>query len=473
MYTTELFFQDKWQVNDRLTAGLGMRYDLEIFRADLLDGPNGEPANPMVPAGQDPIDKNNWSPRTSIAYDVTGDGRSVLRAGYGIFYDKTLLGTLDNFMQNPRFTDSFTVSFPLTSADPGPANGMFPTDPFLLNYAPVGTGPLACPANPAGPCPFVDRDALNMLYPAGSLLRNTGTVYLDAHTRQQPYQHQMTFGYERELAPTLSVSADYIRTMGRDMLARVNYNMPTRQGTARSDPLIFYDVFGLLGGDGQFVNRVIAADSVGAMDYDALNIQIEKRYADRWGARLSCAFAYSRGDTWQQFESVVTQVGADLNLDELWQPAESDRRHILAVAGNTELPGGVTASATIRYMSGLPLTIHNSNIDANMNGVLFDPIAPGTYDGSGNHAITVENDGGYGGARGPDFMQLDVRFGYRLRPTETQTLDLFFDIFNATNHANFNNPTGDLRSGNFLNLLTLRGGSGFPRQAQFGIRYGF
>ena len=257
------------------------------------------------------------------------------------------------------------------------------------------------------------------------------------------------------------------------MLARVNYNMPTRQGTARSDPLIFYDVFGLLGGDGQFVNRVIAADSVGAMDYDALNIQIEKRYADRWGARLSYALGYSRGDTWQQYESVSSQVGADLNLDELWQPAESDRRHILSISGNTEIPGGVTASATLSYMSALPLTIHDGNVDPNMNGVFFDPIAPGSYSGDGTHAITVQNDGGYGGARGPDFMQLDVRFGYRLRPTSVQTIDLFFDIFNATNHANFNNPTGDRYSGNWLNLTTLRGGSGFPRQAQFGIRYGF
>ena len=473
VYTTEAFFQDKWQVSDRMTVGLGIRYDLEIFRADLLDGPGGIPANPMIPNGQDPIDKNNWSPRTSIAYDVTGDGRSVLRAGYGIFYDKTLIGTLDNFMQNPRYTDSFTRNFPLSSSDPGPANGMLPTDPFLLNYGPVGDGALGCPANPAGPCPFVDRAALDMLFPAGSQLQNTGTVYLDTNTRLQPYQHQMTFGYERELAPTLSVSADYVRMMGRDMLARVNYNMPTRLGTARSDDLVFHDVFGLLGGDGQFVNNVVTADSVGAMDYDALNIQIEKRYADRWGARLSYAFAYSRGDTYQQYEQIATQVGNDFNLDEFWQPAESDRRHILAIAGNTEIPGGVTVSATLRYMSELPMTVHNSNIDANMNGVLFDPVAAGPYSGDGTHAISVQSNGRYGGARGPDFMQLDVRVGYRLRPTTVQTIDLFFDIFNATNHANFNNPTGDLRSGNFLNLTTLRGGSGFPRQAQFGIRYGF
>ena len=66
-----------------------------------------------------------------------------------------------------------------------------------------------------------------------------------------------------------------------------------------------------------------------------------------------------------------------------------------------------------------------------------------------------------------------MRFGYRVRPTSTNTLDIFFDIFNLTDRANWNNPTGDRRSGNFLNLTSLRGGSGFPRQAQFGLRYGF
>ena len=315
---------------------------------------------------------------------------------------------------------------------------MLPTDPFLLNYAPVGTGPLACPANPAGPCPFVDRDALNMLYLAGSLLRNTGTVYLDAHTRQQPCQHQVTFGYERELAPTLSVSADYIRTMGRDMLARVNnYNMPTRQGTARSDPLGFYDVFGLLGGNG----HVIAADSVGAMDYDALNIQIEKRYAYRWGARLSYAYAYSRGDTWQQFESVVTQVGADLNLDELWQPAESDRRHILAVAGHER---GALRPHRPRHLPRHRGPCHHrgerrrvrrrarTRFHAARRAVRLSPAAEGDADA------------------GPVLRHLQ-----RDEPRQLQQ------------------PAGDMRSGNFLNLLTLRVGSGFPRQAQFGIRYGF
>ena len=75
--------------------------------------------------------------------------------------------------------------------------------------------------------------------------------------------------------------------------------------------------------------------------------------------------------------------------------------------------------------------------------------------------------------RGPDFFQIDVRFGYRVRPYQEQTLDIFFDIFNITNHANFNNPEGNQRDEDFLLLTTLRGGSGFPRQGQLGIRWCF
>jgi hypothetical protein len=51
---------------------------------------------------------------------------------------------------------------------------------------------------------------------------------------------------------------------------------------------------------------------------------------------------------------------------------------------------------------------------------------------------------------------------------------VFLDIFNITNRANFENPSGDERTNStFLVLTNLRGGGGFPRQAQFGIRYTF
>ena len=86
----------------------------------------------------------------------------------------------------------------------------------------------------------------------------------------------------------------------------------------------------------------------------------------------------------------------------------------------------------------------------------------------------VTNDGGRNGAIGPDYLQLDLRAGWRGRIREGQAVEIFFDIFNVTNRANFDNPSGDERvNSTFLVLTNLRGGGGFPRQAQFGVRYTF
>ena len=56
----------------------------------------------------------------------------------------------------------------------------------------------------------------------------------------------------------------------------------------------------------------------------------------------------------------------------------------------------------------------------------------------------------------------------------SHAVEMFLDIFNVTNRANFENPSGDERvTSTFLVLTNLRGGGGFPRQAQFGVRYLF
>ena len=60
-----------------------------------------------------------------------------------------------------------------------------------------------------------------------------------------------------------------------------------------------------------------------------------------------------------------------------------------------------------------------------------------------------------------------MRFGYRFRRAASQTLDVNFELYNIMNTANFENPTGDIRSTDFLRLTALRGGNGQPRAAQF------
>jgi hypothetical protein len=470
-YTLEAYAQDKWSVNDRLTLSLGARYDLEVFP---LENPN----NPFF-VGMDrayPIDGNNFAPRTSFAYDLAGDGRSVLRGGYGIFYDKTLGYAVNNYRQNTPYISSFTAPFPQDTADPGPSNGMAPGgDLFRL----IEVTPGSCPANPNGSaCPNVNRQVLNELFPAGSRQLNSGSIEYDNPYREQPYSHQLTIGYERELTPVLSASVDYVRQLDRDTHMRQNLNPRLRTGTGRTDPITRSDAFGVLAGtldgDDWYAGDVRFTTSNGSGTYNALNFQVEKRYADNWGFRAVYALAKKETNSLWFTYTNFCQVGAMLNVDCLWGPSQYDRRHNFTLSGRTEIPvlGGITFSSVLRYMSGQPFHLQDSNFDLDQNGIGPDFLPAGNYSGTGQDAISVAYAGGPYGAYGPDFLQLDVRFGHRTRWADRQTLDIFFDIFNITNRANFNNPSGDMR-GNFLVLTGLRAGSGFPRQAQFGIRWGF
>ena len=133
---------------------------------------------------------------------------------------------------------------------------------------------------------------------------------------------------------------------------------------------------------------------------------------------------------------------------------------------------GLTISGLFRYMSGRPFTIQDQTFDLDQNGILFDPLPAGSYSGIGVNAITVQNDGGRNGAYGPDYAQLDIRLGYRVRVGTVRTIDVFAEGFNVTNRSNFTNPSGDRRLTTFLLNNGLLAG-GFPRQLQLGVRLGF
>ena len=64
-------------------------------------------------------------------WNPDGQSKSVVRVGYGMFYDRTLLGTVDNFLTDYKYSPSFTANFPASGPDLGPRNGQFPTEPML------------------------------------------------------------------------------------------------------------------------------------------------------------------------------------------------------------------------------------------------------------------------------------------------------------------------------------------------------
>jgi hypothetical protein len=453
--TFEGFIQDKWKMGSKTTLSLGLRYDLEIIPLDEKD-------NPLFPAGnkKSPTDRNNFGPRIGFTQALDEKNKSVVRAGYGIFYNRTILGALDDTIEFPKFTSSVIATFPNNSADPGPGRGQFPTDPFLVNG------------------PVINRALLNQLYPAGAPVRNTGFVVYDSPNRQQPYARQFTFGYVQEMTSSLALHADYVRMSNKDMFLARNLNPMVRVDTSRTGAITRVDAFKVLGEP--YSQQVWVMENTGDSLYNALNLSLEKRYAKNYSARVSYSLSTSRGTGNDQADKNTYQVLTDLNLDKWRGPSGVDRRHILSINSRTEIPktGGANLSATARYMSGAPFSIYDSSIDADRNGELVDPVPAGTYSGTALNAMqNVKFDGGRNGARGPDYVQVDVRAGWHRRVGEQKMLELFLDIFNITNRANFDNPTlasQDRRTpATFLVLTNLRGGGGFPRQAYFGVRYAF
>jgi Carboxypeptidase regulatory-like domain len=454
-HTVEVYAQDKWKMGGRTTLGAGVRYDLEAI-------PINETDNPLFPAGNKnyPVDRNNVSPRIGLTHALDATGKSVLRGGYGMFYNRTVLGSIDDVIESPKFTSWATVNFPNDNADPGPSAGRFPTDPFLING------------------PFINRAMLDRLYPPGVPVRNAGVIIFDAPNRRQPFAHQATVGFGREVNSTLAVQADYIHMHNKDMFLARNLNPMVRANTSRTGPITRVDAFGVLGE--AYPERVWVMENTGESKYDALNLSLEKRYANNWSGRVSYSLSSSRGTAYEQADKNTYQFLTDLNLDERWGPLNVDRRHVLSLNGRTEIPRtrGITLSSTLRYMSGAPFSLYDSSIDVNQNGELDDPLPAGTYSGTEPNAMTnVENKGGRNGARGPDYFQIDVRAGWRGRMGGNRALELFLDIYNITNRTNFDAPlvaSSDRRTPtSFLVLTNLRGGSGFPRQAVMGARYAF
>jgi len=437
------FVQDKWRISPRATLSLGLRYDIEVQ-------PFNERDNPAFSDPTDyPVDKNNLAPRVGFTYDVSGNGHAVVRGGYGRFYDKTHFELISNILTAGVFSDSFLVFFPTNNADPGPSSGVLPLDPMLAGG------------------PTVNRMLLEQRYPPGSRIRNTGNVTLDHPDRTVPYSHQTTVGYEQQLAANVSVSADYVNARARDQLMLLDLNPGLRATTARTSTLTRVNP--------AFAASVFTPVNAGKIDYDALETALVKRFAAGYSFRVSYTLGYSRGNTsGLGAPTSPFQVLDDLHLELNQGPTNFDRRHNVVVSGQALVPktGGMTVAWVARALSGVRFSLTDSTTDPDRNGTFAEPLPAGTYTGTGRNPYTAEVESERNGATGPGFFQLDLRLGYRVRAGAGRAFDLFADIFNVTNRANFDNPIGDRRSTDFLNLTTLRAGA-VPTTLQLGARFQF
>ena len=447
-----MFAQDKWRIN-RVTLSLGLRYDVEI-----LPSPNQE--NPQFsgdPEGY-PSDGNNFAPRFGVTYTLDEAGRSVVRGGAGLFYQRTSYTFLTGMFSAGRNSNSFTVNYPTNNIDPGPRQGNLPTHPLLVNG------------------PVVNHAAIDAEFPTGTRQRNVGTVNFDNPDREVAWARQYSLGYERQIGPSTGVSFDYIRSEQRAQYMSFDLNPPLRANqlatgaVTRTNPIV--------GSVGEFAARVQTPVNEGWIDYNTFQVSVTQRQTRGVTARLSYAFSRGKGNTSTgQNDQINSQYLGELRLDgpEVG-PTSVDRPHILSLSASYDVPrtGGLKIGTVLQARSGTPFSLVNTNFDADQNGLTANEYLPaGTYRGNGEDAYEVEYEGGRNGARGPGYMSWDLRGGYQFRAGGARTLNVNLDVFNVTNHANFANPGNDQRQlATFLNLTAMNA-SAFTRTLQLSMRLGF
>ncbi len=459
-----MFAQDKWRPHRNFTLNLGARYDLEI-----LPTPNQD--NPLF-ANEDreyPQDVNNISPRLGFSWALDDTGRSAVRGGFGVFYQRTSYTFLTGMFGNQaRFSDSFTVNFPTNTFDPGPRQGNFPTDPQLING------------------PVVNQAVIDALYPPGSRIRNGGTVRFDNPDRRNAFARQYSLGYERQFGANIGLSVDYIRSEQRGQYILKELNPLIRNGTVATAPVS--RVNPLIGAVGDWAASVITLVNEGWIDYNTVQVSGTKRYSNNWQGRLSYAWSRGRGNTadGQATANTPSQFLDDLRLENEVGPTNVDRPHIVTVSGSYDVPktGGLKVSAVYSARSGLPFSLVDTSLDLDRNGLLTNEYLPaGTYTGAGADGFTIDYKGGRNGARGHNYQRLDLRMGYRIRLAGGRTLDAFLDLFNATDEPNFANPivavagvgnnSTDRRIAATFVTRTATLNESPTRTAQLNVRYGF
>jgi hypothetical protein len=431
-YYYSAFFQDKWAPVANLTISLGLRYELSKLPLVARDNPRFADPNDY------PVDTNDVAPRLGVSWDPLGDHRTVIRGGWGLFYNQFRNGDVDQYMSNGVLSDSFLVNFPANNVDPGPSAGRLPTDPFLVNG------------------PVLNRTLLNAMFPAGTRRRNTGTVELDNPDRRTPYTHTSSVGFTRQFWGNSALSVDYRREASRALEIQRDLNPGLRINTTRTGRVDRVDP--------NFVTSVNLFTNGGRSEYDGLSVQYDKRPSHGYNFRLSYTLGY------------CTQLFTDQLLDNLQlheAACTNVRRHNLTLSGGVDIPGvpGLRLSAVSRSFTGTRFTIEDTTTDANRNGLLFEPLPSGTYSGVGADAFTVENDGGRNGATGPGLYELDVRASYDVR-VSGRAFGVYVEIVNATDHVNFATPAGDRRLTNFLIPTSIFGGTP-SRTAQGGFRITF
>jgi hypothetical protein len=512
-----LYVTDAWKIMPRLTLTLGARW--EYFGVQHNVDPNqdanfyyGSGANifeqirngdafiaPNSPAGGlwNP-DYNNFAPRVGFAWDVFGNGKTALRGGYGMAYERNFGNVTFNVLFNPPFNATLSV-----------------TPPDVGGNLPVTTDN----QGPLGGVAGITR-----------ALTNLQVRHVDENI-QTAYSHQWNLSVEREVAKSTVATLSYTGSTGVDLYSIEN---PNRVGSGviygGDQPLTPALLTGRLN---RHYTNLNTRRNNGESDYHAMNASL--RSADLWNTGLQFQMNYTWSHSIDNLSSTFSDASNNFNLGLLdpFNPgldrgnADVDVRHRFVASATWELPyfrnsanpvlkyglGGWTLAPVINLQTGTPFTVfdctnarsvcHRLIPDAGVQLETRDTntlVGQNVYNlidfstlGFTSFANAITGDSEFGdcttpgqGAlspclypsnmtqrnafRGPGYWNVDLGIYKTFKATERVGVQFRGELFNAFNHSNLyvDYNTTDIATQDFVGGFRRNN-----RNIQLGVRISF
>jgi hypothetical protein len=444
------FAQDDWRATRRMTVNLGLRWEYQ-------DNPEAININPALPqTGNFVDDGNNFGPRIGIAYALTGDNKTSLRGGYGIYYGRLINSTIYNALINTGVgIDRAQRQVTVTAT-----NALAPVFPNLLS-----SGTLVTPA----------------------------VQYFSADF-QNPLIHQYDVIVEREIATNTVVSVSFLGSLGRNLPTFVdtNLNQPTttRTFTVSDGPLsgqsAAIPIFPTTRPNASYAQITEIRSTIDS-NYKALVLQANRRFTR--GLQFQTSYTFSRsidtGQTSQTFTANNVPYNVfDLSSEEGRSNFDSPHKYVFSAVWMPKIGDQHSRAARV-VLNGFNLApVFYAYSGRPYSGFLSVSGASGAggvnQSGGANRMPLVPRNS----FRQPRIVNFDMRVSRRFSITEGKTLEFLaegFNVFNRTHvtgvnttYYSMNYTTGLFTYNTPFGNITEAGATLFrERQVQLSIRFQF
>jgi outer membrane receptor protein involved in Fe transport len=431
------YVQDNFRVSHKLTVNAGLRWD--YFGVIYEDGNRFSLFNPATdslqlvgqsggPSSLYPRDLNNFAPRLSAAYDLRGNGSTVVRAGWGLYYDA--------FSQ-----DFFIGHFPFNTFNAGPA------------YNGIGAAAINSASSVAS------------TIVAGVPIFSGFNPTLDAWTVdpriRTPYIQNYNLNIEQALGKSMALQIGYVGSAGTKLFRFRDLNQ--EDPTTSTFPFAGFNV----------INQF---ESTSTSRYNSLQVTWKLRNLHGLNSQLIWTWSHSidNASDGEDFVPNAAQPDNSLNPGAEKGSSNFDARHRLTWMFGYTLPNyamaksltnGWSVNGLLRLSSGQPYNLNSFSDYNNSNEFLERPdIVGNPFTGTGGpskllnlsafaapcdwNPTTGKCAGGFHFGNlgrnafvGPDFKNFDFSLAKDTKLNERLNMQFRADIFNLFNHPNFSNPT--------------------------------